>query len=76
MSCGSPVSTSNLASMPEVAGDAAVLVDSTNSEELSEAMCQVLNNDNLRNDLIKKGFERERLFSPEKTSRQTMKVCQ
>jgi glycosyltransferase involved in cell wall biosynthesis len=62
--------------MPEVAGDAAVLVDSTNSEELSEAMCQVLNNDNLRNDLIKKGFERERLFSPEKTSRQTMKVCQ
>lgn len=76
MSCGTPVITSNLSSMPEVAGDAALLVDPTNTEDLTKAMYQVLNNDTLRNKLTRDGLERVKYFSWEKTSQQTMEVYQ
>ncbi|RLD55831.1 MAG: glycosyltransferase family 1 protein, partial [Bacteroidetes bacterium] len=55
MSCGAPVITSNVTSMPEVAGDAALLVDPFSVEEIKNAMLKIAKDNNLRNDLIKKG---------------------
>ena len=58
-----PVITSNTTSMPEVAGDAALLVDPRSVEELTEALCRMATDTELRADLIKKGRERRNLFS-------------
>jgi glycosyltransferase involved in cell wall biosynthesis len=51
MACGVPVITSNASSLPEVVGDAAVLVDPHDTEGLAEAMYCVLSNAELREDL-------------------------
>lgn len=65
--CGTPVITSNVTSMPEVAGDAAVLVDPFDVGSIADGMRLVLD-DNLRKDLINKGFERAKLFSWDKAA--------
>ena len=74
MSCGVPVITSNYGAMAEVAGNAAFLVDPYNIDEIAEAMYKVLTNKNLREDLIKRGLERAKKFSWEKTAKETLKV--
>ena len=76
MSCGTPVITSTISSMPEVAGGAAVLVDPASVEELSEAMFHILDDQELRCGLIEKGLRRASYFSWEKTARMTMDVYQ
>ena len=48
MACGAPVITSNTSALPEVVGDAAILIDPYNSEKLCQAMHMVLGNDGLR----------------------------
>ena len=68
MSCGTPVITSNVTSMPEVAGDAALLVDPFSVEEIKNAMLKITKDNNLRNDLIKKGFVQQEKFSWDKTA--------
>ena len=65
--CGTPVVTSNVTSMPEVAGDAAVLVDPFDVDSIAEGMRCVLDGE-LRKNLIDKGFERARLFSWDKAA--------
>lgn len=72
MSCGVPVITSNTTSIPEIAGDAAVLVDPTNREQLKQAITKVLNDEILRDDMIKKGFEQSAKFSWRKTAIDTL----
>ncbi|MEE9437908.1 MAG: glycosyltransferase family 1 protein [Saprospiraceae bacterium] len=67
MSSGIPVITSNISSMPEVAGDAALLVDPKNPKSIADAMYKVVNDKNLRADLIKKGEKRIGNFSWQKT---------
>jgi glycosyltransferase involved in cell wall biosynthesis len=74
MSYRVPVITSNYGAMAEVAGDAALLVDPYNIDEIAEAMYRVLTDENLREDLIKKGFERASQFSWERTARETLSV--
>jgi len=74
MACGVPVVTSNAASLPEVVGDAARLVDPDNSKEMAMAMSKVLNQENLRKELIQKGIMRARLFSWEKCARETLNL--
>ena len=69
-----PVVTSNVSSMPEVAGDAALLVDPNDPEQLAEIILRVISDRNLRNDLIKKGRERAKSFSWEQTALQTLKA--
>jgi glycosyltransferase involved in cell wall biosynthesis len=69
-----PVVTSNVSSMPEVAGDAALLVDPNDPEQLSESILRVISDLNLRNELIKKGRERAKSFSWEKTAQETIKA--
>ena len=74
MACGCPVVASNATSIPEVVGDAGILIDPHNIEKMAEAIYKVLINDNLRKDLIRKGFERVKQFSWEKTAKETLKV--
>ena len=58
-----PVITSNTTSMPEVAGDAALLIDPRNVEALTEALCRVATDTDLRAELVKRGRIRRELFS-------------
>lgn len=74
MACGTPVITSNVSSIPEVAGDAAVLVDPANEEELSLAIKQVLDDEALRKSLSIRGVNRAKTFSWERCARETLEV--
>ena len=69
MACGIPVVTSNVTAMPEVAGDAALLVDATSVDEITYAIEQVVLENSRRAILRGKGLERATLFSWEKTRR-------
>ena len=72
MSYGVPVVCSNTSSLPEVAGDAAVLANPNNIEEIAGAISKVFSDDNLREGMIKKGFENVKKFSWEKCARETI----
>ena len=63
MACGAPVVTSNVSSLPEVAGGAALLVDPYDAEAIAGGIVQAVNDDALRADLIRRGRERARSFS-------------
>jgi len=68
MQCGIPVVASNVTSIPEIVGDAALLVDPHNIKEISEAMSEISENKILREQLIIKGNERKNFFSWDKTA--------
>jgi glycosyltransferase involved in cell wall biosynthesis len=74
MAAGAPVVTSNMSSLPEVAGDAALLVDPADSSALAAAMKAVLQDSQLRGRLIQKGRERSKDFSVERMGEQLRKV--
>jgi glycosyltransferase involved in cell wall biosynthesis len=67
MACGAPVVTSRLSSLPEVVGDAAVLVDPYSIEDIALGMARVLEDDALRADLVARGRARARSFSWERS---------
>lgn len=73
MCCGTPVITSNVSSIPEVAGDAALLINPFDTEELAKAMEKVLEDNNVKADLISRGFERISNFNWKKTAFETLK---
>ena len=62
MAQGVPVITSNCSALPEVAGNAALLVDPLNTEQLGEALFRLASDAELRDDLIHRGIERARQF--------------
>ena len=66
--CGVPVITSNVTSMPEVAGDAALLVDPFDPSSIAASMMKIGEDNNLREKLIKLGFERKELFNWQRTA--------
>jgi len=74
MTLGTPVITSNTSSLPEVAGDAALLVDPNDPTSLAEAILKVIGDSHLRTELIQKGKKRAKLFSWEKTAQETLKA--
>lgn len=74
MACGTPVVTSNCSSLPEVAGDAAILVDPYNIGEIAAAMQLLLKDGEARSQLVRLSLQRASLFSWEKTGRQTLEV--
>ena len=74
MACGTPVITSNASSLPEVVGDAGIMVDPYNVEELAEAILRVLRDPDLRREMSAKGLEQAKKFSWKETARQTLKV--
>ena len=71
---GVPVIASNVSSFPEILGNSALLVNPNNPNEIAEAVYKVLIDENLRNDLIKKGLENINRFSWLKCAEETLKV--
>lgn len=74
MCCGCPVLTSNTSSLPEVAGNAALLVDPYDEEAIRNAMLRLLEDDTLVADLRARGLERGKQFSWENTARLTLRA--
>ena len=70
MACGTPVVTSNVSSLPEVVGDAAVKVSPDNVFEIARGLKDVLLNSDLRAKLIELGLAQSRKFSWQQTARQ------
>ena len=71
MACGAPVVTSNCASLPEVAGIAALLVDPTDPDAIGEAIARVVGDDATREDLRTRSLARAQEFSWTRTAAQT-----
>jgi glycosyltransferase involved in cell wall biosynthesis len=74
MACGTPVVVSNVSSLPEVVGDAGLMVDPEEVEELTVALWRLMSDEDLRKDLIDKGLRRASRFSHEKMARETLAV--
>lgn len=72
--CGCPVITSNLASMPEVANNSAILINPYNVKEISKVILKTIKDQKLKNDLVKKGLKNVKRFSWKKCARETLKV--
>jgi len=74
MACGCPVITSNTSSLPEVVGEAGIMVDPSATDSLAQAIWQVLTDSELRDNMIRKGLEQSKRFSWEKAAEQTLEV--
>ena len=68
MACGTPVLTSNVTSLPEVVGDAALMVDPYDVDAIAEGIKRLIEDDNLRRELSQKGLARAKLFSWDRTA--------
>ncbi|MCC6188354.1 MAG: glycosyltransferase, partial [Anaerolineales bacterium] len=76
MGCGTPVVIANRASLPEIAGDAAVTVEPGDPEALAAALARVLGDSALRARLIRHGLARARSFTWQRTARETLALYQ
>ena len=74
MACGTPVITSNVSSLPEVAGDAAVLIEPTDVNAITEAVLRIDRDSAFREDLIAKGLTRCQEFTWRKTAEQVARL--
>ena len=74
MACGVPVITSNTSSLPEVIGDAGIMVNPTDINLLCERMCLLLKDRELWNRMRNMGLERSKLFLWDKTAEKILKV--
>jgi glycosyltransferase involved in cell wall biosynthesis len=74
--CGVPVITSNTSSLPEVAGDAALLVDPYDVDAIADAMYRLVTDEALRAELTRRGAENVKRFSWEKCARETLAVLE
>ena len=74
MACGCPIVTSNTSSLPEVVGEAGIMVNPCDIDSLAQAMRQVLTNSELRANMVKRGLEQAKKFSWEKTAEQTQEI--
>jgi glycosyltransferase involved in cell wall biosynthesis len=74
MACGTPIVTSNVNGLREIAGDAALFVDPENPEEIAEAMLKVVSEPDLAATLKARGLDRSRLFTWERCARETLEI--
>ena len=74
MQCGAPVIAGNRTSLPEVVGDAGLLVDPFSDSALGAALARLIDDSELRSVLRAKGLERARLFDWRETARQTLEI--
>ncbi len=74
MQCDTPVISSNSTSLPEVVGDAGILVDPKDQDQLCQAMLDILTDGSLRKNLKQKGLERAKQFSWEKCANETVEI--
>lgn len=76
MKYGCPVITSNVSSLPEAGGEAALYIDPTNVKQMTGMIEKVLEDKSLREDMIKKGYEHVKKFSWEKTAKKTLEILE
>jgi glycosyltransferase involved in cell wall biosynthesis len=74
MACGTPVVTSAVSSLPEVAGDAALLVDPLDTQALAEAMRRALEDTRLRSEMVEKGLRQALCFTWSESARQLLEL--
>jgi len=74
MACGTPVITSNTASLPEVVGDAGIMVNPSDTEKLSEMILKVITDHSLQEKLSEKGLNRARKFTWENTAEKILET--
>jgi glycosyltransferase involved in cell wall biosynthesis len=74
MACGTPVVTSNTTSLPEVVGDAGLMVSPRDAEALAEALLRLLRDADLRAELRARGLQRARTFSWRASAERTLHV--
>jgi glycosyltransferase involved in cell wall biosynthesis len=74
MACGTPIIASNTTSIPEVLGDAGLLFNPYNYRELAQCIRKVLNEPDLKKDLIQRGFKRVRHYNWKNTAKATRKA--
>jgi glycosyltransferase involved in cell wall biosynthesis len=74
MACGTPVITSSISSLPEVTGDAAILIHPSDQQALGLALRRVLDDPELRRELSQRGLERAKQFTWEGTAQRTLEV--
>ncbi len=72
MHCGCPVLCARAASLPEIAGEAALFFDPMNAGEIAKAIDRIFSDEQLRNDIIQKGYERAREFDWQTTAYNTL----
>ena len=76
MKLGCPVITSNVSSMPEAGGDAALYVDPKDVQDIAKKLEKVLSDSKLRSEMVEKGKKQVQKFSWEKTARQTLAILE
>lgn len=76
MKYGCPVITSNVSSLPEAGGDAALYVDPLSVDDIAKNLESIIQNSELREKLIKKGYEQVKKFAWEKTAKETLKALE
>ncbi len=74
MACGTPVLSSSVSSLPEVLGDAAVLVDPYDVDQMASAVINILEDEQLRTSLVEKGRQRVAQFSWDKMAKETLEA--
>lgn len=72
MACGTPVVTSSTSSLPEVVGDAALMVDPLDVDDIAAALVRVVSEEHLRGRLVDAGFERAAQFTWERAATETL----
>ena len=72
--CGCPVIASKTSGLPEVAGDAAIMIDPYSVVDLQEAIIQLANDNSLKDNLVSKGLDRAKMFSWERCAEQTLGI--
>lgn len=74
MACGAPTITSNVSSLPEVAGDACLLVEPEDVDDIADALQRVLTDAGLRRDMAQRGMAQAATFTRDKMARATLSV--
>ena len=73
---GTPVITSNISSMPEISGEGAILIDPNNIEQICSMLYKIIDDQELKERLIKKGEENARKFTWQKCAQKTLKILE
>ncbi|MBD2634469.1 glycosyltransferase family 4 protein [Limnothrix sp. FACHB-881] len=76
MQCGTPVITSNRSSLPEVVGNAALLADPNNLDDLSQSLLAIYRSPSLRNDLSRRSLQQAQQFSWQSSAQKTVELYQ
>ncbi|MEW5957934.1 MAG: glycosyltransferase family 1 protein, partial [Chloroflexota bacterium] len=76
MACGTPVLTSNCSSLPEVAGEAALLVDPQQTADIAAGLVQLITDPGLRQQLVERGYRQIQAFSWQKAATQVLEILE